>query len=188
MTRRPNRHHAQRGATLIIALIMLVALGLLAAWAAKSSTVNLRVVSNTQSRLEAFTAAQAAIETTLSAPTFSQQPAAFLNKVMPIDVDGDGIADMTATMSLPTCYRAKVIRVNELNPAEKADRDCLGSSSAVNSGIDSPTSMGAGDSICANSEWNLRAEVTDANTGAKVAVNQGVALRGLVTDTANACP
>ena len=45
----------------------------------------------------------------------------------------------------------------------------------------------AGNSLCANTEWNVRAEVADARTGAKVAVNQGVAIRVLETDAANSC-
>ena len=45
----------------------------------------------------------------------------------------------------------------------------------------------AANSMCANTEWNVRAEVTDDRTGAKVAINQGVAIRVLETDAVNAC-
>jgi len=45
-----------------------------------------------------------------------------------------------------------------------------------------------GDSLCADSEWNVRSVVSDARTHAIAAVNQGVAVRTLTTDTASACP
>jgi hypothetical protein len=41
--------------------------------------------------------------------------------------------------------------------------------------------------MCSHTEWNSRAEVADARTGAKVAVNQGVAVRVLETDAQNSC-
>jgi Tfp pilus assembly protein PilV len=184
-----HRRPRQRGVTLIIALIMLTALGLLAAWSVKSGTANLRIVNNTQARQEAMAAAQAAIEETLSQPTFSQQPAAVAANAIPVDLDGDGVAELSARLSpAPACYRWRAVKVSELDPAVGADLDCLGSGSATNAGIDSTPTTPAGDSLCADSEWNLRATVTDANTGASVAVNQGIAVRGLITDVTNTCP
>ena len=58
----------QRGATLVVALIMLVALAMLSVWAFNAGTMNLRVVGNSQARQEVVTAAQAAIELTISTP------------------------------------------------------------------------------------------------------------------------
>jgi len=179
----------QRGVTLIVALIMLVALAMLAVWGFNTSTTNLRVVGNTQARQEALSAAQGAVEQTISSPLFIQNAAAFNNAVIPIDVDGDGNTEYDAVLTQPGCYRARVLKVNELDPALASDRSCLGSSSAHNSGIEvegaaSPT----GDSLCADSEWNVRAVVTDARTNASVAVNQGISVRSLSTDTENNCP
>jgi Tfp pilus assembly protein PilX len=62
----------QRGATLIVALIMLVALAMLSLWSFNSGTMNLRVVGNSQARQEVVAAAQAATEMTLSTPARSQ--------------------------------------------------------------------------------------------------------------------
>jgi len=57
----------------------------------------------------------------------------------------------------------------------------------TNAGLETPSGSTAGNSLCSNSEWNIRAEVADTRTGVKVAVNQGVALRVLETDATNAC-
>lgn len=178
----------QTGVTLIIALVMLTVLGLLAALAVKAGSMNLRVLGNMQARGQVMSAAQAALERTLSSAEFSQQPATVAARAIPIDVDGDGVADLSAVLSPPpACYRLRVVKMTELDPSVDADRLCLKSSAAANAGIDTGTNSG-GDSLCADSEWKLRATVNDASTGASVAVNQGVAMRGLVTDAVNACP
>lgn len=185
-----SRRIGQRGATLIIALIMLVALAMLSAWAFNGSQMNLRVVGNSQARQEAVSAAQAAIELTISTPAFSTDPVAVAASAIPIDVDGDAAPDYQVQLTpAPSCYRVRVLKVNELDPGVAGDRACLGSSASPNPGIETAGATPAtGDSLCADSEWNLRAVVIDPRTNANAVVNQGVAIRSLSTDTANACP
>ena len=187
---RTVRPPAQRGATLIIALIMLVALAMLSLWSFNAGTMNLRVVGNSQARQEVVGAAQAAIELTISSQLFAADPVAVAASAIPIDVDGDAQADYQVQLSPPpSCYRVRVLKVNELDPGNAGDRACLGSSGSPNPGIETAGSTPpTGDSLCADSEWNLRAVVTDPRTNANAAVNQGVAIRTLSTDTANACP
>jgi type II secretory pathway component PulK len=176
----------QRGVTLIIALMMLAALGLLAAWALKAGTLNVQAVGNMQARQQVLAAAQTAIETTISSPEFSQQPATVAERPIRVDIDGDGAVDLTAALSpVPACYRVMAVKMSELDPSVDADRACV--RPQLTTGIESDD-LPAGESLCADSEWNLRATVADATTGARVAVNQGVALRGLITDAANSCP
>lgn len=187
--RKTLRHRAaERGVTLIIALIMLVAMSLLAVWAYNTSTTNLRTVHNTQSRQEAFSAAQTAIESTISSSLFMQDPAAMAASPIPVDIDGDGTADYTARLApAPACYRARTVAATELNPALATDLPCLVSQEP--SGIDSDVpGAAAGGSLCVDMEWNVRAVVSDAATATNVAVNQGIAVRGLVTDAASGCP
>jgi type IV pilus assembly PilX-like protein len=186
----PARRDTQRGATLIIALIMLVALAMLSAWAFNGSQMNMRVVGNSQARQEVVGAAQAAIELTISSQLFAADPAAVAASAIPIDVDGDALPDYQVQLSPPpSCYRVRVLKVNELDPGNAGDRACLGSSGSPNPGIETAGSTPpTGDSLCADSEWNLRAVVTDPRSNANAAVNQGVAIRSLSTDAANACP
>ncbi|HZN86576.1 MAG TPA: PilX N-terminal domain-containing pilus assembly protein, partial [Burkholderiales bacterium] len=65
----------QRGATLVIALIMLVLLTLFAVSSMNTANTNLRVVGNMQSRNEALYAAQETLETVISTPLFLANPA-----------------------------------------------------------------------------------------------------------------
>jgi len=184
------RRDTQRGATLIIALIMLVALAMLSTWAFNGSQMNMRVVGNSQARQEVVGAAQAAIELTISSQLFAADPVAVAASAIPIDVDGDAQADYQVQLTPPpSCYRVRVLKVNELDPTSASDRACLGSSGAPNPGIETTGSTPpTGDSLCADSEWNLRAVVNDPRSNAAAAINQGVAIRSLSTDTANACP
>ncbi|MCK7494566.1 MAG: hypothetical protein MZW92_27905 [Comamonadaceae bacterium] len=82
--------------TLFVAMIILAALSLMAVWAFNDSTMNLRVVGNSQTRAEVFVAGQAAVEQTISSPAFMQQPDAVAAAPIAIDVGGDGVVDQTA--------------------------------------------------------------------------------------------
>lgn len=182
---------SQRGAVLIIALIMLVAMALLAVTAFNSSTLNLRVVANTQLRQEAVAAVQTAIERTISSPQFSTNAAAVAANPIPVDVNGDSNTDYTVSLTpMPKCYKYRVLKNSELDlsaPLVK-DKRCQ-RPPPENFGLDDD---GAGattsaDSLCADSEWNVRGVVTDASTNVSVAINQGIALRVATTDAANGC-
>lgn len=196
MTRAPSTFRSprgQRGATLIIALVMLVALAMLGIWAYNGSTTNTRIVGNMQVRQESMDAAQAALETTISSALFTTAPAAVAASAVDVQVNGVNYAvwlkDKDGNKK-PACYRSKPIKQKELNVDLAADKPCM-KDTPKDLGIESevaPTSITTGDSMCSETEWNVYAEVTDAQTGAFVAVNQGVGARVLTTDAENACP
>ena len=184
----------QRGATLLIALIMLASLALLAIFAFNSSTINMRIVGNTQVRQEALASVQTAIESVISnKDSFNTDPAVTLwaNPVT-VDVDGNGVTDYTVTLTpTPSCYRMRPIPVNstelDLLTPGSADKKCLpGTQKDYGTDDDTATSGGA-DSLCAITEWNVRAVATDAATKATVAVDQRVASRVSTIDAKNIC-
>lgn len=180
---------AQRGATLVVAMIFLVLMSLFAISAFTNSSTNLRVVGNMQARQEAITSAQIAVEKTISSTTFSTSPDAVAANAVEVDIDRNGTNDYTVRMTpKPKCFRAKPIKTVELDASLPSDLVCMKSGVVTTGGLDAPGGAAAsGNSLCSNSEWNIRAEVQDARTGTKVAVNQGVALRILETDAMNAC-
>lgn len=65
-----NTRNAQRGATLIVSLIMLVVLTMFAVSAINLSSVNLKIVGNMQAQQAMEMAAQNAIEQQLSSPAY----------------------------------------------------------------------------------------------------------------------
>lgn len=179
----------QRGATLVMALIFLILMSLFAISAFKGSMGNLRIVGNMQARQESVAVAQKAIEQTISSALFTTSPTTVAATPVQVDIDGNGTNDYTATLNpQPHCYRTKAIKTTDLNTALAADLQCMKSSVGATGGLDIvDAAADAGNSLCANSEWNVGATVEDLRTGTKVTVNQGVAVRVLETDAANFC-
>lgn len=173
---------SQRGATLVMALIFLVLMSLFAISAFNSTSTNLRIVGNTQSRQESLAAAQMAIEATISSVNFFQNPDGVTASPVLVDVDGNDVTDYEAKLwPAPQCFRAKPILAADLPAAPKdpAINDpyspCRPSQRLGGTFIERETPLtGTDPESCANSEWNIRAEVTDTKTNGYVATNQGV--------------
>lgn len=173
----PARQH---GITLLISLIMLVLITLMAITSFKLTKGNLQVVSNMQQRNQALSAAQGAIEQTISKTQFAITPAnaiptpcGGIPNTTCVDVNGDGVTDVTVAVT-PTCVSTQVIPTNStmLNFADPNDAGCLvgGQGFGVVGGNNN-------NSLCANMLWDVQAVATDAVSGAQMTVNQGVASR-----------
>jgi competence protein ComGC len=184
-----NRARQQAGATLIVTLIFLMIMSLLTVTVFNMTATNVKITGNAQVRNEALAAAQVGLAATISNIQFSTAPQLIAATPLPVDIDGDGKSDYTVTRNpQPRCNKVKTIKTSELNPGVPADLACMGSSAANNSGLESELAAAAtGDSLCSNSEWNIRASVVDPASRTEVAINQGVSLRVLVTDAESAC-
>lgn len=191
--RSASRHaagrHAQRGVSLLITLILLSAILFLSLSAFNAGTTNLRAVGNAEARQEAQAAAQAAIDTTIGSALFTVDPVAVAAAPIDVDIDGNGSTDYQPVLQpAPVCTRVVPIRMDELDPSLESDLACMGSGVARTSGIDSTdAATEAGKSMCANSEWRIRAQAADARTGVQVALNQGVGVRVLESEASNFC-
>src|SRR5687767_1480773 len=97
--------NAQRGATLVIGLIMLVVITLLVTSAFTLSSSNLKSVGNMQNRNESIAAANKAVEQVLSSP-FTAAPAA---ESIDVDIDNDGDQDYRVDFAAPVCVSASVL-------------------------------------------------------------------------------
>jgi Tfp pilus assembly protein PilX len=189
---------SQRGTTLIVALIMLVLLTLFAVSSFNTANTNLKVVGNMQQKNEALNAAQAAIESVISTPQFIANPANAVPvpcaaaNTMCTDVTGDGVADFTTTLvspdyptppHQPTCVTVRPIKNQELVLTNPEDLGCaagqmqqFGVAGAV-----------TGDSLCANSVWEIKARTVSSLSGATVIVTQGVGVRISTDDAGTSC-
>lgn len=175
---------SQRGATLVVTLIFLVLMSLFAISAFNSSSSNLRIVGNSQAVQESLSAAQLAVEATISTPEFHTNPEGVAAAPITVDMNGDGAPEYTASIKpAPNCYRAKPILPSELPAAPKNAvttdvwAPCRQPVRSGGTFIDSEAPIAGTDpESCANSEWNVRAEVKDATTQTQVSVNQGVAV------------
>ena len=178
----------QRGATLLVALIMLVVLMLFVASSMNTANTNLKVVGNMQAKSEALAASQQAIETTLSTPQFISTPSnAVLNpcggvaNTLCAYVTGASTPEYTTTLApQPACVTVKPIYNSELNLSNMEDLGC----SAGQSQQFGVAGAVTGASLCSYTVWEINAVTIGANSGASVTVTQGVGVR-VSTDDAS---
>jgi Tfp pilus assembly protein PilV len=148
--------HRQRGAALIVGLIMLVLITVMITSSFSMSASNVKAVGNAQFRGEAVAAANQAIEQVLSSP-FSNSPAA---EEVQVDINSDGGVDYIVQFAAPSCIGASPLPSSALPPSSSS----LGSAFSA-----APPNY--------ETVWDLNATVTDANnSGAMVVVHQGVRL------------
>lgn len=180
-----------RGSTLVVALIFLVLMSLFAISAFNSSGSNMRVVGNTQARQESTAAAQLALEATISSSDFVTNPAGVASTDVSVDMDGDGKTDYTAKINpAPQCLRAQAI--TRLPPAPRRGSDAYSpcrtrqQQGGTFEEYETPSSEIDPES-CANTEWNIRATVSDPVTNTEVALNQGVAVVAFGNQVSSYC-
>jgi Tfp pilus assembly protein PilX len=146
---KPVSLRAQRGATLIVGLIMLVLLTLVVTSAFMLSTGNLKAVGNMQFRNEAAAAANKAIEQVLGSD-FTKAPAA---EQVNVDINNDGSTDYVVDVATPMCIRASV------------------AAAAAKSSLKLPAMSTQSHW---NTVWDIDATVNDAVSGASIRIRQGV--------------
>lgn len=183
----------QRGATLMVGLIMLVLLLLMAVSAFNLSRTNTAVVGNMQNKQEATNAAIQVTEMVISSTQFIDTPANALANTCGtnqacIDVNGDSSSDVTVTLSPTPCIKKiQVIKNANLDMTKAQDAPCaLGVTQAL--GVAGAVT---GNSLCADSVWEITASAADATTQAASVVITGVGVRvssDEALDTSKACP
>ena len=154
MKARKHSHRAERGAALVVSLIMLTLITMMLASAFSLSTTNSKSVTNTQIRNEAIAAANAAIEQVVSSP-FTDAPAA---ESINIDINNDGTVDYTVNFAVPRCLSSTTVTPTSLPVSSLS----LGSTFASTS------------SSYYQTVWDLDATVIDNASGASVHLHQGV--------------
>lgn len=155
----------QRGATLVVGLILLTLITIMVVSAFTMSSTNVQSVGNMQLRDEAVAAANRAIELVMSS-AFTAAPAA---QTVDVDIDNDGTMDFRVDFEQPACISAARVAGPGVPPSSMS----LG------------TSFAASTSDAYQTVWDLKADVSafDAGTvaqGTSVHVHQGV--RVLLTE------
>lgn len=193
---RPMRHQ-QHGSTLLISLIMLVLLTLLAVSSFNMGKSSLQTVGNMQHRNEALAAAQETIEQVISTTLLFAYPSGVIpaaNSGCPnggadntkcIDTNQDGEPDIAVSLTpTPTCIKAQPIANIALNPSIENDKNCfVGATQSL--GV---AGANSGNSLCADSIWEVTAVAEDAITNAQYSVTQGLAVRIRTDQMEASCP
>lgn len=154
----------QRGATLIVGLVMLTLITLMVSTAFTLSSTNLKSVGNMQFRNEALAAANKAIEQVVGTP-FTITPTA---ETIEVDIDNDNTPDYTVEIATPVCIRA--------TPAGTTTRSSI--------------SLGQSMSMVTdwNTIWEISATVTDGKSGASTRTRSGVRVVRSDTQKKSECP
>ena len=178
VTWRPQRKK-QSGATLLVALVMLVVLTLFAITAINFTNINTRIVGNQQFKKEAESAAQQAVEQIISSDFTTNPVATAVN----VDINNDGTNDYIVQVAKPACLTTKPIQLLELDITITDDQNCFKSAKGPIGLFGMTGGGGAGNSLCSSTQWDVQATVTDSGatgssgSGAKAVVHQGVAKR-----------
>jgi Tfp pilus assembly protein PilX len=190
----------QRGATLIVTLVMLIMLTLFAISAMNTSTTNLQVVGNMQSRHEGLRATQEAIEATLSTTKFLATPLdavanpCGVQNTLCTDLNGDGVPDLTTRLTPPpACKEGRTIKIKELkiNSPNSEDVGCLQAQAQGTFAVAGAAT--AGDSLCGRTVWEITAQTLNSGAGTatsdvNVSATQGVGVKMKALDVPDACP
>ena len=185
--RAPSR---QRGAALIVSLIMLVLITLLAITSFRLGKADVQIVGNMQSRSQALGAAQRGIETVISSDQFTQTPTDAIQNpcsgpnTLCVDVNGDGTPDVNVTVN-PTCLSIIDILNSQLNWNLANDQACIASGNSDNAGTAGAPN---GYSLCANTRWDTQATATDTVTNAQYVIDEGTDVRVAASAGNSLCP
>jgi len=188
MLQAPAPKKAHHGSALVISIFFLLLLATLALTGLRASTTNVQIVGNMQARQEVTAAAQMLIEQTVSSDEFARNPqGVFAAARVEGDYNGDGVSDAVAVLAeAPRCLRARSVALVDLDPSNPQDAPCFASAALANPGL-LPGAGGPAGSLCADTEWHIRARATDAQTGAAITLNQGVTVRTAVVGLNTVC-
>lgn len=170
----PTSPRAERGAVLVVGLIVLALITLMVTAAFKFSTYNLKSVGNMQARNDAIAAANKAIEQVVGSWDFKSPPTTDL---IDIDLNNDGTPDYSVAIEAPHCVKAIAARV----AGSKGD-DC---NAQLDGTIQCPSTTAQATTF--NVLWDVPATATSAN-GTSVRVHQGISLSLTQTQCTAACP
>ncbi|KQT10351.1 pilus assembly PilX family protein [Ramlibacter sp. Leaf400] len=155
---------SQRGATLVVSLIMLAVITMIVIAGFTLSNANLKAVGNMQMQQEAVAAGNRAIEVVVGSAFTSAPVAQSIN----VDINNDGTPDYTVAVAAPTCVKAVI------------------ASTAPPSGIG--LSMGSSSGTTWHTDWDVEATVDDGATGARATVHQGVRVLLVDSEKTAVCP
>lgn len=164
----------ERGATLLVAMIILVVLTLLVVYAVRMGNTNLRIAGNMQARTEASAVAEQAVEKTIELVIDTSNINTITAQSYPIVVNNETY-DVTVK-PLDTCLLEVPVLNSELNPANANDVPCFENQDA-DKAMTATGELTNTPSACKTQNWEIEAQVVGRSTQAKVTHLQGISVR-----------
>src|SRR5574341_1970153 len=162
--------HTQRGAVLVVGLIMLLLITLIAVAAIRMSTTHVQVVANERFKAEATTAASYALDLVINDKDFNDRKLSQAPVVVDVAEAASapsGPTALTVKYSDPECTRARILKTSELSkskvdpvtgesvdvPKSKIDQACTLTPDQSKQ-VFGANSSGS-NSLCANTLWDV---------------------------------
>lgn len=175
------KKHKEKGAILLVSMIMLVVLTLLVVFAIRSGNTNLRIAGNMQSQAEATAVTQQVIEQVIEQIKVTENIALIAAQSVPVSVGAVTYNVAVAAMASKCVFEIPVLN-SALNPANANDLPCF-ESPDVDKAITAGGTLTSKPSACKTQQWEIEAGVTDGASGAKVTQVQGITIRVPATVT-----
>lgn len=172
----------QRGMTLFVALVMLVLISLLAMSTFNLGKSSIQVVNNMQNREQSIAASRRTLDEAISSNRFYDTPQDALASYCGEpnhrchDINGDGVNDIVTTLSKPACVKVKTVKTADLDLQKAEDRGCIVGAPQGQFGQANSNAV-SGNSLCADTTWEMTASSEDKQVQSKVDVVQGVGIR-----------
>ena len=164
----------QKGATLLIGMIMMVVLTLLVVFGIRSGNTNLRIAGNMQSQVEAGAATQQVIEQVIEQIKVTEDLSLIAAQSIPVSMSN--VTYTVAVAPLTKCLMDIPVLNSALNPAIANDVACF-ESPDEDKAVKADGSLTTKPSACKTQQWDIEAGVTDGTSGTKVSQVQGISIR-----------
>ena len=177
----------QRGATLVVSMIMLMVITVLVVYSIRSGNINLRIAGNMQRQGEAMMASQQVIERVIEQIKTVDNIALIPAQNVTITNAGASYTVTTNAMGAAgSCILSVAVPAGELSDTNPDDQPCfedLGGKEPM-IGADGKPLPGA-PSGCKNQTWEVRASINETTFGTQLTQVQGIKLR---VPAITACP
>jgi hypothetical protein len=170
----------QRGATLIISLIMLMVVTMLVVYSIRSGNTNLRIAGNMQFQAEATAATQQGVERVIDQIKTTDLISMIPAQTFPITMNGLTYNVQTAPMN--KCLLSVPVLNSSLSKFVTDDVPCF-ESNIGDLPLDPDGKFPPTPSACNSQVWEIQSSVTDPMSGASLTQVQGVTIRVPATVT-----
>lgn len=168
------KKHKQQGATLLVAMIMMVVLTLLVVFAIRSGNTNLRIVGNMQTQAETTAATQQVIEQVIEQIKVTDDISLIPAQTLPVSIGN--VTYTVAVTAMTKCLVEIPVLSTDLNPSNANDLPCFESPDG-DKAITADGKVTAKPAACKTQQWDIEAGVTDGTSGAKTTQVQGISIR-----------
>lgn len=173
----------QKGATLVVSMIMLMVLTVLVVYSIRSGNTNLRIAGNMQRQTEALMATQQVIEQVIEQIKTVDSMA--LIPAQSVAVTNAGATYTVTTNSLGAagaCILEVPVSSADLSPSNPDDVQCFESQDGDRA-IKADGTTTTAPLACKQQHWEVQASVNDATSGTQLTQMQGITIRvpGTVT-------